>query len=196
MHAHRQFDVQHATGHLRHPQSKYRDEHAHRRDSVHRGRRGDRAAGLTLSGVSSNVTLCPMSISVRGSGANRTVTSHRPQADRDATIVVRVSDGTFTTSTNFVLTVTTTDTPPTISSIGDQVINEDASTDAIPFIVSDLKLGGKFDRGRGVFQSDTGAEREHRLWRQWLQSHGDRDARHQSERDDVDYGDRQRWVAK
>ena len=65
------------------------------------------AAALTVSGTSSNPALLPnANIVFGGSGANRTVTlTPAPDQTGNATITLNVSDGTFTTSTTFVLTV-------------------------------------------------------------------------------------------
>ena len=99
------------------------------------------AAGLTVGGVSSNLTLVPNgNITFGGSGAARTVTvTPSTGLSGTATITVNVSDGSLTTSSSFVLTVTPGNTPPTISSIPDQVITQDTSTAAIPFTVGDLE---------------------------------------------------------
>jgi glucose/arabinose dehydrogenase len=102
---------------------------------------GSGPTNLTVSGVSSNLTLVPnANIVFGGSGANRTVTI-TPAAGQSgtATITVKVSDGSLTTSTTFVLTVTFTDTPPTISSIGNQTVNQATPTAAIPFVVGDAE---------------------------------------------------------
>ncbi len=74
------------------------------------------AASLTLTGASSNPTLVPgANVVFGGSGAARTVTV-TPAANQSgtATITVSVNDGTVSTSDTFVLTVTATNTAPTI----------------------------------------------------------------------------------
>ena len=53
-------------------------------------------------------------------------------------ILVNVTDGSYTDSQSFLLTVYPTNDPPTISQIADQSIYENTSTKAIPFSVSDL----------------------------------------------------------
>ena len=96
---------------------------------------------LTVSGSSDNTTLVPNgNIVFGGSGANRTVTV-TPAANQtgSATITVTVSDGANTASDSFVLTVIAPNTPPTISNISNQTINEDTSTSAIAFIVGDAE---------------------------------------------------------
>jgi hypothetical protein len=97
------------------------------------------AASLTLSGSSSNTTLVPnANIVFGGSGANRTVTVTPAAAQTGtATITVSVSDGQLSTPTSFLLTVTATNTVPTITAIADQVTNEDTPTGAIAFTVGD-----------------------------------------------------------
>ena len=47
------------------------------------------------------------------------------------TITITVSDGTASASSSFLLTVNPVNMPPTIQSIADQTINEDASAGAI-----------------------------------------------------------------
>jgi hypothetical protein len=97
------------------------------------------AASLSVSGSSNNQTLVPNgSITFGGSGANRTVTV-APAAGLvgNATITITVSDGVANTPTSFGLTVTATNTAPSISAIGDQVTNEDTPTAPIAFTVAD-----------------------------------------------------------
>jgi hypothetical protein len=100
------------------------------------------ASSLTLSRGSSNPTLVPTNnISFGGSGANRTVTV-TPAAGQTgvATITVTVGDGSLSTSDTFLLTVSApNNTPPTISDIADQTVNEDTATGAIAFTVGDAE---------------------------------------------------------
>lgn len=101
------------------------------------------AASLTVSGTSSSTTLVPAAnIVFGGSGTDRTVTV-TPVAGRtgSATITVKVSDGTNTTSSAFLLTVTTapTNTPPTISTIPAQTVAPGQSTVALPFTINDAE---------------------------------------------------------
>jgi Concanavalin A-like lectin/glucanases superfamily/Domain of unknown function (DUF1929)/Bacterial Ig domain len=96
---------------------------------------------LTVSGSSNNTTLVPnVNIVFGGSGANRTVTV-TPAANQNgtATITVTVSDGQLSTPTSFQLTVNAANTPPTISAIAAQTINEDTATGAIGFTVGDAE---------------------------------------------------------
>jgi subtilisin-like proprotein convertase family protein len=98
-------------------------------------------ASLTLSGSSSNQGLVPDgNIVFGGSGATPTVTV-TPGAGQTgtATITVTVSDGSLTAVDTFVVTVTAVNTPPTISSIGDQTINEDSGTGALSFTIGDAE---------------------------------------------------------
>src|SRR5260221_6644153 len=77
------------------------------------------AGSLTLSGGSSNQTLVPNgNIVFGGSGANRTVTL-TPAAGQTgtATITLTVSDGSSTTSSSFILTVSSGGTPAPIGFI-------------------------------------------------------------------------------
>ncbi len=97
---------------------------------------------LSVSGASSNTNLVPnANIVFGGSGSNRTV-SITPQADRNGatTIAVFVSDGSVTNAVNFSLTVNPVNDLPSISSITNQIIPEDFSTN-IAFTVADKETG-------------------------------------------------------
>ena len=98
-------------------------------------------ATLTVTGSSSNTTLVPdANIVFGGSGANRTVTlTPATIGSGTSTITITVSDGTATTSTDFVLTVSDVNATPTISAISDQVTTENTPTAAIPFTVNDVE---------------------------------------------------------
>ena len=99
------------------------------------------AGSLTVSGSSSNPTLVPdPNITLGGSGTARTVTV-TPAAGQTgvATISLAVSDGLLSASTSFQLTVTAVNTPPTITSLGNQVTNEDTATGALGFTVGDAE---------------------------------------------------------
>ena len=115
-----------------------------RLDGRHRFTVGDvetAAASLTLTGASSNPTLVPgANIVFGGSGAARTVTV-TPAANQSgtATITATVNDGTVNASDTFVLTVTVTNTAPTIADIADRSTNEDTSTGAIAFTMGDAE---------------------------------------------------------
>ncbi|PYI89135.1 MAG: hypothetical protein DME26_01905, partial [Verrucomicrobia bacterium] len=96
---------------------------------------------LTLSAGSSNPTLVPTNnIVFGGSGTNRTVTvTPANNQTGSATITVSVSDGSNSASDTFVLTVNAVNTPPTITGIADQIINEDTATAAMGFAVGDAE---------------------------------------------------------
>jgi hypothetical protein len=99
------------------------------------------AGSLTVSGSSSNQTLVPGgSIAFGGSGANRTVTV-TPAASQTgtATITVTVSDGQLTTSTAFQLTVTSGNTPPTITVIAPQTTGVGTPVGPLSFTVGDAQ---------------------------------------------------------
>jgi len=101
------------------------------------------ASSLTISGTSSSTTLVPTAnIVFGGSGANRTVTV-TPASGKtgSATITVKVSDGTNTTSSAFLLTVSAAaiNTTPTISTIPAQTISVNQSTAPLPFTVNDAE---------------------------------------------------------
>jgi hypothetical protein len=82
-----------------------------------------------------------VNITFSGSGANRTVTV-APAVGQSGTvnITVSVSDGATTTSTSFTLTVNAApNTPPSLSTIANRTINEDANTGAVAFTVGDAE---------------------------------------------------------
>ncbi|MBU3665734.1 MAG: tandem-95 repeat protein, partial [Chthoniobacterales bacterium] len=97
------------------------------------------AASLTVTGSSDNHTLVPdANLVFEGSGANRTVTV-TPATGQTGTakVAVNVSDGSATTSTSFILTVTQGNQVPTISDIADRTVFVNSNTGAIGFTVSD-----------------------------------------------------------
>ncbi len=97
-------------------------------------------AALTVSGTSSNTALVPnANITHGGSGANRTVMlTPLANAFGTTTITLTVDDGSSTSSTAFVLTVTGVNDGPTISDIADRTIDEDNSTGAVLFTIGDI----------------------------------------------------------
>ncbi len=99
------------------------------------------AASLTVTASSSNTALVPnANIVLGGSGASRTV-AVTPAAGQSGTAVVTltVSDGTYSTSTSFNVTVPApVRTPPVISSVASQTIAASASV-SVPFTVSDAQ---------------------------------------------------------
>jgi hypothetical protein len=96
---------------------------------------------LTLSATSSNPVLVPTNnIVFEGSGSSRTVTVTPATGQTGtSTITVTVSDGTNNASDPFVLTVNTVNTPPTLTGVVNQSINEDTSTAALNFTVGDAE---------------------------------------------------------
>ena len=98
-------------------------------------------ASLTLAGSSSNQGVIPDgNIVFGGSVANPTVTVTPASGQTGtATITVTVNDGSLTAVDTFVVTVTAANTPPTISSIADQTINEDTGTGALSFTIGDAE---------------------------------------------------------
>ena len=99
------------------------------------------AASLTVSATSSNTSLVPIAnITFGGSGANRTVTIEPGGSQSGAaTITITVSDGTATSSTDFVLTVDPVNDAPTITPISDLSTAENTPTPAIPFNIGDAE---------------------------------------------------------
>ncbi len=97
---------------------------------------------LVMTGASSNPALVPTgNLVFGGSGATRTVTV-TPVAGQSgtATITLTVSDGQFSASDAFLLTVTgAANTAPTIANIADLSRSEDTGTGAIGFTVGDAE---------------------------------------------------------
>ncbi len=99
------------------------------------------AANLTVTASSSNQTLVPnASIALGGSGANRTV-KVTPGQDQfgTVTITLTVNDGSATATTSFVLTVTSVNDVPTITSIANQTTAQDKAVGPISFTVGDVE---------------------------------------------------------
>ena len=151
---------------------------------------------LTLSGGSSNPTLVPTNnIVFGGVGANRTVTV-TPAAGQTGSCDDH-GDGerwdVNSASDTFVLTVNAVNTPPTITGIADQTINEDTARRRLSFTVGDAETcGGESDVERGFVESDAGADQQHCVWRERSESDGDGDSGGQSEWDGDDHGERER----
>jgi hypothetical protein len=97
-------------------------------------------ADLIVTATSSDQAIVPnANIVSAGSGANRTLTiTPAPNAHGIVTITVRTSDGTAQVDTSFQLTVTSENDPPTISSIAPRTIEQDSTTGAIPFTITDV----------------------------------------------------------
>ena len=96
-------------------------------------------ASLTLSASSSDLTLVPVAnIVFGGTGANRTVTvTPATGSTGTALVTLTVNDGTGTAATSFNVTVTASNTAPTISNIADRSTLEDTATGAVAFTVGD-----------------------------------------------------------
>ncbi|HXG49157.1 MAG TPA: Ig-like domain-containing protein, partial [Methylomirabilota bacterium] len=100
------------------------------------------AANLTLSASSSATGLLPpANVVFGGSGSNRTV-SVTPGVDRvgTATITITVSDGYLTATRAFNVTVlagSSSNTPPTITALANQTVNEDTATPTQSFTIGD-----------------------------------------------------------
>lgn len=95
---------------------------------------------LDVTGASSNPTLVPDgNIVILGSGSERTVTvtpASGQTGETTITLTVEDPDGNTSTST-FLVTVADDNSPPTITPIEDQNIDEDASTSALAFTIGD-----------------------------------------------------------
>ena len=78
---------------------------------------------------SSNPALVPTNnIVFGGSGSNRTVSvTPAPDAHGTTTLSLTIGDGTNSTTTNFVLVVRPVNDVPIVTSVGDQIIDEDAN---------------------------------------------------------------------
>ncbi|HRE83654.1 MAG TPA: Ig-like domain-containing protein, partial [Opitutaceae bacterium] len=97
------------------------------------------ASSLVVTAVSVNNILVPQeNIIISGTGGNRSALI-TPAMDRtgNGVITFRVSDGTYTATASFTLTVTEPGTTPTMSRIFNRSINANSSTGAIAFAVED-----------------------------------------------------------
>jgi fibronectin type 3 domain-containing protein len=94
---------------------------------------------LQVEAVPSNPSLLA-SLTFSGTGSNRDLIL-QPAANQTGSsdITLSVSDGALSTSTTFSLVVSLTNTPPIISSITNQTLNEDSPSPPIPFIVADAE---------------------------------------------------------
>jgi len=102
----------------------------------------DAAGSLMVTATSSNQILVPdANLVLGGSGANRTITV-TPAANQNGmtvvTLTVQDSAGN-TTQTSFMVTVTSVNTPPTITMIADQTILEDSTTGPLAFTIGDVE---------------------------------------------------------
>jgi uncharacterized repeat protein (TIGR03806 family) len=100
------------------------------------------ASTLSLAAASSNPTLIPESnIVLAGEGTNRTVTitpALNQHGSAIVTLVVMDANGA-TASSSFSVVVNPINDPPLITSIGNQMIDEDTSTAALAFSISDVE---------------------------------------------------------
>ena len=99
------------------------------------------ASSLTVTSSSSNTILVPAgNIVLSGSGASRSVIV-TPAANQNgsATITLTVSDGSFTSVETFVVTVTAVNDLPTLTSVGNQAINQNEATGSLSFTVGDVE---------------------------------------------------------
>ena len=81
---------------------------------------------------------------------------------------------------------------PTISDIPNQLTTVNTPTAAIPFTVDDADTPVGSLTVSGIFESDAGTEREHRVWGQRGEPDGDGDPGGESDRDGDDHGDGER----
>jgi uncharacterized repeat protein (TIGR01451 family) len=102
---------------------------------------GTPAASLVVSVGSSDQAIVPnANLVVGGSGASRTL-AVVPAANRNGgpvVITVTVSDGTFSTSDTFALTVLPVNDAPTIDPIASQTINENSVLGPLAIVVGDV----------------------------------------------------------
>jgi hypothetical protein len=102
------------------------------------------ASNLVVSATSDNPALVPTNnIVFGGSESNRTVTiTPAPGQNGTAAITVAVTDGEATASTTFQLNIASSrpvNTPPTITAIADQTVNQNTSTAPLPFTIADIE---------------------------------------------------------
>ncbi|PID42879.1 MAG: hypothetical protein CSB48_08640 [Proteobacteria bacterium] len=97
------------------------------------------ATELVVMAASSNVLLIPnQNIQLGGTGSTRTVTLFPLLSSTGSTqITLSVSDGELSASTSFTATVVAPDLPPVISSIPNQIITMNSSTEALAFQAED-----------------------------------------------------------
>ena len=98
-------------------------------------------SSLVLSAHSSNLALLPLaSVALGGTDGNRSVVL-TPVANQTgtATVTLTVSDGATSASTSFVLTVGSSNTPPSITSIANQAANAGRASRPIGFTVADAE---------------------------------------------------------
>src|SRR5439155_10936354 len=97
-------------------------------------------ASLVVTGSSSNPSLLPNSnITFGGSGSNRTVTlSPAPNQFGTATVTITASDGSLSATRSFGLTVNSVNDPPTISTILNQLTDEDTPLGPISLTLGDV----------------------------------------------------------
>ncbi|MCE3253375.1 MAG: Repeat family, partial [Cellvibrio sp.] len=98
------------------------------------------STSLNVSASSSNVALIPNgNISIGGSGASRTINvAPAANGSGSATITVSVSDGQYSTSDTFVVTVNAVNDAPGISPIANTSINENSTTGNLGFSIADI----------------------------------------------------------
>ncbi len=102
------------------------------------------AASLQVTATSSNLTLVPATgLAVSGTGLSRTVTI-TPAASQSGTsrITVNVSNGSTSTAQRFYFAVNPSYTPPSISPIANQIVDEGSSPNPLTISVSDLQTTG------------------------------------------------------
>lgn len=99
------------------------------------------AGNLTITTKSSNTELIgPGNIVFGGSMGNRTILiTPKPNLSGSTDITVSVSDGADVVSTTFTVTVNPINDGPTMTSIADQTITEDSSSNFLEFIIGDLE---------------------------------------------------------
>lgn len=100
---------------------------------------------LMVTFESNNPSLIPKSnISLGGADANRTITA-TPVSNGfgTATITVTVSDGPSMVSDSFVVTVTSVNDVPSISTVQNQTVDEDMSTGPLSFMVGDIETSSE-----------------------------------------------------
>jgi len=99
------------------------------------------STALTVRATSSNVDLVSANgIALGGGGSERTVkVTPLPKQTGVTTITLIASDGSATSEEPFTVTVRGVNTPPTITDIPNQSINEDGNTGALAFTVGDAQ---------------------------------------------------------
>jgi hypothetical protein len=99
------------------------------------------ASALVVTGNSSDISVVALTgIALSGTGGSRMVQiTPSPNASGTSLITLTVSDGAGSSQTSFTVMVTAVNDGPTISAIGDQIIDENTETGLLNFTINDIE---------------------------------------------------------